>query len=78
MNLIDIGTLLILAVCVLGGYYRGFVSTGLNILAGMLSFLIALAMVPAVSGAVKQQEPLYNSLLYYTEGSEYVAKTSVN
>ena len=77
MNLIDIGALLILAICVLGGYYRGFVSTGLNILAGIISFIIALALVPVVSGTVKNQESLYNSLLYYTEGSEYVAKTSV-
>ncbi len=77
MNLIDIVALLILAICVLGGYYRGFVSTGLNILAGIASFLIALALVPVVSGEVKSHEALYNRLLYYTEGSEYVAKTSV-
>lgn len=77
MNLIDIVALLILAICVLGGYYRGFISTGLNILAGIFSFLIALALVPAVSGVVKEHETLYNSILYYTEGSEYVAKTSV-
>ena len=35
MNFIDIAILLILAITILGGLYRGFVSTALNVERGM-------------------------------------------
>ena len=77
MNFIDIGILLILAVTVLGGYYRGFVSTLLDIGATLISFLIARLCIPLLANLVKGNEKLYNMMLYYTEGSEYVAVTDV-
>lgn len=77
MNFIDIGVLLILAITVLGGYYRGFVSTLLDIGATLLSFLLARIGAPLIANLVKGNEKLYNMMLYYTEGSEYVAVTDV-
>ena len=77
MNFVDIFILLVLAVCVLGGYYKGFISTLVRIGATILSFFLALALSPLVSGAVRGQQDLYATLLYYTEGSEYVALTDV-
>lgn len=77
MNFVDIAILLVLAITVLGGLHRGFVSTVLNIGATMLAFMIALACVPLVSNFVKGDAELFNTMLYYTEGSEYVAATDV-
>ncbi len=77
MNLIDAAILLVLAITILGGYYRGFVSTVLNIAATLLAWLIGRVSIPVVSELVKHNEKLFSMLLYYTEGSEYVAITDV-
>ena len=77
MNFVDIFILLVLAVCVLGGYYKGFLSTLVRIGMTLLSFFLALSLSPLLSGAVRGQQDLYDMLLYYTEGSEYVAATDV-
>lgn len=77
MNFIDIGILLVLAICVLGGYYRGFVSTVLAIVATVFSFLVGRLCVPLISAGIRGHEKLYSMMLYYTEGSEYVAATDV-
>lgn len=77
MNFIDIAILLILAITILGGLYRGFVSTVLNIGATVVALLFGRIFIPIVSGLVKGNADLFNMLLYYTEGSEYVALTDV-
>ncbi|MEG1524938.1 MAG: CvpA family protein [Clostridia bacterium] len=77
MNFIDIGILLILAITILGGYYRGFISTALNIGATLVSFLIARLSIPLLANAIQGRDKLFNMMLYYTEGSEYVAITDV-
>lgn len=77
MNFIDAAILLILAITILGGYYRGFVSTALNTVATLLSWLFSLVTMPLVANSIKGQEKLFNMMLYYTEGSEYVAMTDV-
>ncbi|MEZ4628384.1 MAG: hypothetical protein R2912_10005 [Eubacteriales bacterium] len=77
MNFIDIAILLILAITILGGLYRGFVSTALNIGATIGSILFGRILIPLVSGLIKGSADLFNMMLYYTEGSEYVAITDV-
>ena len=77
MNFIDIAILLVLAITILGGFYRGFVNTVLNIGATIASLLLGRILIPLVSGMVKGSADLFNMLLYYTEGSEYVAITDV-
>lgn len=77
MNFIDIAILLILAITILGGLYRGFVNTVFNIGATILSLLIGRIAIPVVSGIVKGSADLFNTMLYYTEGSEYAAITDV-
>jgi hypothetical protein len=77
MNFIDIAILLILAITVLGGLYRGFVSTALNVCATAASVIFGRILIPVVSGIVKGSADLFQMLLYYTEGSEYVAITDV-
>ena len=77
MNFIDIAILLILAITILGGLYRGFVNTVLNIGATIVSLLIGRICIPFISNLVKGSADLFNMMLYYTEGSEYVAITDV-
>ena len=69
MNFIDVAILLVLAITILGGFYRGFVNTVLNIGATIASLLLGRILIPLVSGMVKGSADLFNMLLYYTEGS---------
>lgn len=77
MNFIDIAILLVLAITILGGYYRGFVSTALSMGATLVSWIMARICIPLVSSGIRAHEKLFNMMLYYTEGSEYVAITNV-
>lgn len=77
MNVVDIAIVLILAITILGGWYRGFVSAALGVMATLLAWLIGVACIGPVSNMVKGNEELYNVMLYYTEGAEYVAVTDV-
>ncbi len=77
MNFIDIGILLILAITILGGYYRGFVYTVCSVVATVVSFVLSAIGAPLIANAIKGQDKLFSMLLYYTEGSEYVAATDV-
>jgi hypothetical protein len=77
MNFIDIAILLVLGITILGGLYRGFLSTVYNIGATIISLVVARLCIPLVSGFVKGSANLFNTMLYYTEGSEYVAVTDV-
>lgn len=75
--MIDIALFVVLALCVLAGYYRGTIYATISIGVTILSFLLALLFVPLLSDAVRNSEDLYNSLVYYFEGYEYVSETSV-
>jgi uncharacterized membrane protein required for colicin V production len=83
VNLLDIAVLAVLIFFVLQGIYRGFLSTLLSIGAYILAWLVAMVLLPVGSNAVMSNEKLLNTMLYYTEGSEYVndvelAKTNIN
>ncbi len=77
MNFIDIAILLVLGITILGGLYRGFVSTVYNVGATIISLIVGRICIPLVSSMVKGSADLFNMMLYYTEGSEYVAITDV-
>ncbi len=77
MNFVDIAILLVLAITILGGLYRGFVDTALNIGATIVSWALAMLLIPLVASGIKNNDKLFNMLLYYTEGAEYVAITDV-
>ena len=69
--------LIILGVCILAGYYRGVIYSAVSIGLTLLSFFLALLLIPVVARPVRQSKTLYGSLLYYFEGYEFVSKTSV-
>lgn len=73
LNLLDYAILLVFALFLLGGVYKGFLNTLFSIGAFIVSWLLALLVVPLGARAVKSSESLFNMMLYYTEGSEYIA-----
>jgi hypothetical protein len=75
--IVTILILVVLGLCILAGYYRGVIYSAISIGLTLLSFFLALAMIPAVSGPVRESDTLYGGLLYYFEGYEYVSRTSV-
>lgn len=77
MNVVDIAIVLVLAIMVLGGWYRGFVAAVTGIAATLLAWIVALACISPVANQVKANEKLYSMMQYYTEGAEYVAVTDV-
>ena len=72
MNLIDLAVIGILALFALAGYYRGFLTTLFNLGAYIVSAVLALIFMPLAANGIKSSESLYNMMLYYTEGSEYI------
>ena len=75
--MITVLILVVLGLCILAGYYRGVIYSAISIGLTIISFFLALLLIPAVATPVRQNETLYGSLLYYFEGYEYVTQTSV-
>ncbi len=72
MNILDFAIIGILALFVLLGYYKGFLHTTISIICYMLCTLFAFLMMPIVSFRIVQNESVFNTMLYYTEGSENI------
>ncbi len=72
MNILDFVILGILGLFVLGGLYKGFMHTTIDIICYMLCTLFAFLLTPIVAFNVVQNESLFNTMLYYTEGSENI------
>ena len=60
--------LIILGICILAGYYRGVIYSAISIGLTLLSFFLALIMIPVVARPVRESKTLYSALLYYFEG----------
>lgn len=72
MNLLDYAILAVFAVFLLSGVYKGFLATLLSIGSYIVSWLVGIICIPFAASAVKNSETLFNMMLYYTEGSEYI------
>ena len=75
--MVDLIILLILAIALLAGYYQGVVYSALSLGLSILSFALALALCTTLSGMVQKRQSLYEMMLYYFEGYEYINETSV-
>jgi len=71
-NFLDILVLGLLALFVLVGVYRGFFHSLLSLGALVISCALATIFMPMLSRNFQKHEELYNTVLYYTEGSEFV------
>jgi len=75
--MVDLVILLILAIALLAGYYRGVVYAAISLGLSILSFGLALLLCTSLSGAFQKRQTLYEMMLYYFEGYEYINETSV-
>ena len=75
--MVDLVILLILAIALLAGYYRGVIYSAINLGVSILSFAMALLLCTTLSGVVQKRQSLYEMMLYYFEGYEYINETSV-
>lgn len=73
MNLLDMAILAVFAMFLLSGWYRGFVATIIDIGAFIASWGLGMLLRPIFAHAVAGNEKLYNMMIYYTEGNEYIA-----
>ena len=75
--MVDVIILLILAIALLAGYYRGMVYSAISLGLSLLSFVMALLLCTTLSGLVQKRQSFYEMMLYYFEGYEYINETSV-
>ena len=75
--MVDLVILLILAIALLAGYYRGVIYSAINLGVSILSFVMALLLCTTLSGLVQKRQNIYEMMLYYFEGYEYINETSV-
>ena len=75
--MVDLVIILILAIALLAGYYRGVIYSALSLGLSLISFVLALLLCTALSGAVQKRQSVYEMMLYYFEGYEYINETSV-
>ena len=75
--MVDLVILLILAIALLAGYYRGMVYSAISLGLSILSFVMALLLCTTLSGLVQKRQNIYEMMLYYFEGYEYINETSV-
>jgi len=76
VNILDIVVIGLFALFLLSGWFRGFLFSVFSLGAYLLSCLLAMLFMPNLAQSIKGNAELYNTMLYYTEGAEYV--TSVN
>ena len=72
MNLVNIMFIILIAVMLLEGIYRGFFHSALNLGAFFLSIVTSFLLYPVVSSAVRGSESLFRFFFYYTEGGELI------
>ena len=75
--MVDLIILLILAIALLAGYYRGVVYSAISLGLSVLSFGLALLLCTTLSGLIQKRQNVYEMMLYYFEGYEYINQTSV-
>ena len=72
MNLIDLAAIAIIALFVLSGLYKGFMSTLLSIGAYFVSVIFGFIFIRPGASFITGHKRLFNMMLYYTEGSEFI------
>ncbi|MBQ6704027.1 MAG: CvpA family protein [Clostridia bacterium] len=73
MNLIDLVSIAIIALFVINGLYKGFISTLLSIGAYIISVIFGFLFMRPGAAFITGHQRLFNMMLYYTEGSEFIA-----
>ncbi len=72
MNIVDYVIIGIVAISVLFGLYRGFVSSVLSMGGGLISFLSSFALYPKLAALIQNNQELQRTLLHYTDASSRI------
>lgn len=72
MDLINLLFIILIAIAVFEGIYRGFLHSALSLGALFLSTITSYIFYPVVSAAVKASPSLFTFITYYTEGAEKI------
>jgi len=72
LNIVDYVIIGIVAVSVLFGLYRGFVSSVLSMGGGLISFLASFALYPKLAALIQNNQELQRTLLHYTDASSRI------
>ena len=72
MNIVDYVIIGIVAISVLFGLYRGFVSSVLSMGGGLISFLSSFALYPKLAALIQNNAELQRTLLHYTDASSRI------
>lgn len=72
MNVVDYVIIGLVAVSVLFGLYRGFVSSVLSMGGGLISFLSSFALYPKLAALIQNNQALQKTLLHYTDASSRI------
>ena len=72
MNIVDYVIIGVVAISVLFGLYRGFVSSVLSMGGGLISFLSSFALYPKLAALIQNNAELQRTLLHYTDASSRI------
>ena len=72
MNIVDYVIIGVVAISVLFGLYRGFVSSVLSMGGGLISFLASFALYPKLAALIQNNQELQRTLLHYTDASSRI------
>lgn len=72
MNIVDYVIIGVIAVSVLFGLYRGFISSVLSMGGGLISFLSSFALYPKLAALIQNNQELQRTLLHYTDASSRI------
>ena len=71
-NIVDYVIVGVIAVSVLFGLYRGFISGVLNLGGGLISFLLSFWLYPGLAAMIQNNQELQRTLLHYTDASSRI------
>lgn len=77
MNLIDYIIIGVMGVSVLFGFYRGFISSVLNMGGGLIAFGLSFVLYPRLAGLIQGNEELVRTLMHYTDASSRLGDLSL-
>ena len=77
MNLVDYIVIGIIAVSVLFGFYRGFISSVLNLGGGLLAFGLSFITYPHLAGFVRGNDELIRTLENYTDANKIAGSLQI-
>ena len=70
MNLIDVFVIIIAAISILEGFYRGFINSASRVGAFFLSWISAFVFSPGVARLIQNDQSIFTPLLTYVDGAE--------